>query len=531
MPSTLSQLARDITRVQFVGKDFDTYVTEINGLLLEAFGDTFYNNFVVTDQGQILIESVADGLSTLSWFADRQASECYLSDTVIPSNAAKLARLVGYKPRGAVPSSGEVSITLTTAQPFVVDVPAGTQLSGPGELLYETNEKITFNSGELGPKTVGITEGSTTEETYVATGLANQVFALRRVPDSQFVSEGSVQVFVDNVEWSVPDFITFDKSNQAEALITQDPPIVRTGDGIAGNIPPEGSEVRITYRTVFGSAGQAQAGTISSFRLPVVSNFTPIPATVSNGAATSVGSDPETLSETKANAPRVFRTADRAVTAEDYTTLSESYVDADFGAIAVARAVIARGVEEDAETRTILQDIEAQCGALTPDLVARLDAHWSSVLSSSCKANLVSVQVLQRDGDGRLIAPNLGLANSLKVFLEDRKEVTQTVSVTDGSINLFTVDTTANVNIIQGFNRSIVAAFVKDVIDSFLVGKKFGESVFLSQLVDRIQAVSGVDYVNVIFTSPASKVDTNGNVIVEDYEVVTLGTTTVNPLN
>ena len=531
MPQTISQLARNLTRVQFIGKDFDTYILEINSLLEQAFGDTLYNNFVATDQGQVMIEAVGDGLSTLAWFVDRQASECYLSDTVIPSNAAKLARLVGYKPSGAVPSTGNVEITLSVSQPFLVEIPAGTQLQGPGELLYETNEKLVFAAGEKGPLAVGVTEGTSVEEVFVATGLANQIFALRRVPESQFIAEGSVQFFVDNFEWSVVDFITFEKTDQAEDLITQDPPLTRTGDGIAGNIPPEGSEVRVTYRTVFGASGTAQANTITAFRLPVVSNFTSIPATVTNPTPTSVGSDPETISETKANAPRVFRTAQRAVTTEDYTTLAESYVDANFGAVAVARAVISRSLEEDAETRTILQDIEAQCGALTPDLVSRLTTHWGSVLSSSCKANLVSVQILQRDADGRLIAPNLGLATSLKTFLDERKEVTQTVSVTDGSINLFTADTTANVNILQGFNREIVRASVKDVIDAFLVGKKFGESVFLSQLVDQIQDVAGVDYVNVTFTSPATKVDVNGNVIVEEFEVVTLGTTVVNALN
>lgn len=591
----ISETAREITRTSFIGKDFDSYVAEITGFISQRFGTELFNNFTASELGIVLIESTSYALSTLSWFMDRQASETYLETAILPTSVARLARLIGYKPSGAVPSTGTAQVTLTVPKAFDVVIPVGSQMASVTGKTYETSAELTFTAGQVGPSDVAIVEGITIEESKVSDGSAGQRFSIDSLPTERFIGEGSVVVGVGGVDFTVVDFISFDQTNQVEVAVTEDPPTIRFGDGIAGNIPEQGAEIRITYRSTEGAAGPIQAGELTVFSQPVIVAFQVVATTVSNSTASAPGSDSESLSETKANAPAVFRTADRAVTEGDYTSLVEAYVDADFGAVAVGRAVISRGIEEDAETRTILALLEAACGvtlihgtvtggpfqvgdiltgaissatgtvtrvdassmevksvtgtfstedvtgsisgatatvtsvvgSITTDLLVRLTAHWNAVLSSNCKANLVSVQILQSDSTGRLIAPNAGLAASLQTFLEARKEATQTVSVTDGSINLFSVDTTARVKLLDGFNRTTVANDVQVVIDGFLSTKRFGESVFRSQLDDLVQAVSGVDYVNLSFTSPLTKVDSFGNVIIELFEVVTLGTTTI----
>lgn len=595
MAVSISATARTITRTAFIGKDFDTYVTEITDFVQQRFGNELYNNFTASDLGIMLIEGTSFALSTLSWFMDRQASETYIETAILPTSVSRLSRLIGYKPSGAVPSTGTAQVELTAAKAFDVTIPLGSQIASSTGKTYETSQDLTFFAGEVGPKDVAIVEGITVEESFIADGTQGQRYALARVPEGRFIADGSVVISVGGVPFDVVDFISFEQTDQVEAAITEDPPTIRFGDGIAGNIPGAGAEIRVSYRATEGAAGPVQAGELTAFSQPVIVAFQVIANTVSNDSASAPGSDSESLSETKSNAPAVFRTADRAVTEEDYTSLVEAYVDPDFGAVAVGRAVISRGIEEDAATRTILDQLAAVCGVtlifssapatafqvgdtvtgviseavgtcvrvdalsievkevtgtfsveevtgsisgatgdvssavgtIGTSLLTQLNSHWSSVLSSNCKANLVSVQILQRDSTERLIAPNAGLAQSLQTFLEARKEATQTVSVTDGSINLFSVDTTAGTKLLPGFNRTTVANSVQQVVDDFLIAKRFGESVYRSQLDDLLQDVDGVDYVNLEFTSPTSKVDTFGNVIISPFEVVTLGTTTV----
>lgn len=538
MGVTLSTTARDLVRTNFVAKDFDTYVSEIQSFILARFGDLLYNNFNASDTGSVLIESVSYALSNASWFVDRQSGEVYIETVEIPTNAARLTRLVGYKPAGAVPSSGNVEITLSTLYGFPVVISKGTQLLGPAGLIFETSADVTIPAGTLGPVTVGVVEGQTMEEVFSSDGSEGQIFRLRRVPLNTFIAQGSAVVTVAGVDWPVQDFIDFLQTNQVEIGYAESPPTMRFGDGIAGNIPAKSADVRIRYRATHGAAGAAQAGTITAFQTPVLASFTTISALVTNINATGPGSDTESLSKTKSLAPRVFRAAQRAVHEDDYTALVEAFVDPDFGSVAVGRAVSARSIDEDAETQSILLAFESLAvslfGPLTVAQVAQFDAltsrlrtHWSEVLSSATKANLVSVQLLQKDVDGRLVPPNVNLVSALKTFLTAKREATATVSVTDGSVNLFAVDTTIQVAVANGFNRAVVLANVKAAIDDFLLTKKFGESVFLGDAYALIELISGVDHTNIRFTTPSSKLDQYGNIVVNKFEVVTLGTTTV----
>ena len=155
MAVTESQTARDLTRVRFIGKDWDTYVNEINSFIQAAFGNELYNAFVADDVGQMLIESSAYALSGMSWYADRQAGESFLETSEIPFNVSRLARLVGHKAAGAVPATGNVEIALSEPYTFDVVLEEGVQVQGDGGKTYETNQELTFLVGEVGPTASG----------------------------------------------------------------------------------------------------------------------------------------------------------------------------------------------------------------------------------------------------------------------------------------------------------------------------------------------------------------------------------------
>ncbi|MBD1847227.1 putative baseplate assembly protein [Cyanobacteria bacterium FACHB-63] len=86
-----------------------------------------------------------------------------------------------------------------------------------------------------------------------------------------------------------------------------------------GAIPPVGSEIRIVrYRTGGGREGNVQAQTVRFLRSAV-----PYVDRVTNHQAAVNGSDAESLEQAVLRATRFLRTRDRAVTAEDFETLTQ----------------------------------------------------------------------------------------------------------------------------------------------------------------------------------------------------------------
>jgi predicted phage baseplate assembly protein len=85
-----------------------------------------------------------------------------------------------------------------------------------------------------------------------------------------------------------------------------------------GSIPPRGSVIRMTsYRTGGGLKGNVQRGTL---RIPKTA--VPYIDRVINHGAASSGADAETLENAVIRIPRMLRTRDRAVTPQDFETLT-----------------------------------------------------------------------------------------------------------------------------------------------------------------------------------------------------------------
>jgi predicted phage baseplate assembly protein len=100
---------------------------------------------------------------------------------------------------------------------------------------------------------------------------------------------------------------------------------VLTGDGVNGNIPvayvrnPDANVVAREYRVGGGRRGNVAAGLINTAvtRIDGVDD-----GAIGNLLAASGGRDEETLDEARKRAPRVIRSRERAVTAEDYEHLA-----------------------------------------------------------------------------------------------------------------------------------------------------------------------------------------------------------------
>lgn len=98
--------------------------------------------------------------------------------------------------------------------------------------------------------------------------------------------------------------------------------VIRFGDGVHGSRPPEGTDFTATYRVGNGTRGNIGLDSIGHivFAGPAVES-------VSNPTPARGGVDPETTEHVRQSAPSAFRTQERAVTANDYSEVSQRRPD------------------------------------------------------------------------------------------------------------------------------------------------------------------------------------------------------------
>ena len=703
LQSTLTELRR----ATYIGKDFNTYVTEITQYVKQQFGDQTFNDFVESDLGVMFMELVAFANSTLSFYLDLQAGESYLDTAKLRNSVVRLCRNIGFKMTGAVPASATVQVSLQTPKPFDLTIVAGTQLSSTPGLLFETTASLLFNKiktltgtfiltkdsnivlgigdaigteilfgpnsepisvvklknnsddsyrkvisvdvssiphkiivdtpfpsdifptsevfllndilgamgnvlitdtvvdpgfthtgmaggsptapavgtitaipgiqiadtetftlndgvnppvvfefdkdsvvtpgnvpvpindtmsaddvaqtiigsvigaallninasfssmstvanpmldGEVGPKNVTVHEGQTVKETFLSTGQPNQSFKLQALPEGMMIADATVKVSVNNVPWTEVVFLDFQQADIFESQLASVPPLIRFGDSISGNIPPENADIQVEYFATDGAQGNLPSEQINAFSSPIVVNFQSVnDIIVGQPDPVTGGADFFSLSKAKALAPFVFKSLDRAVTEEDYTALSNTFSDPTAGAVGKARAIIVRSIDDD----FVLQNFLNELNGIAPSaLIQNIRDYWNTVVSGSCEANVVQIGILTVDADGRYRPPSAALLQALTDFLDARKEATVDVLAFDGSIFIIPIDLAIQVNKLVGFSDAAVQSAVQSAVSAFLREKNFGDSVRLGDLFQVVENVDGVNFSRINFTFP-----------------------------
>lgn len=371
----VSASVSSLNRVRYGGLDFDTHFDDLRSRVQVQFAEDF-NDFALSSLGIMLLDLVAYGLDSLSFYLDRRASDSYLDTARTRKAVARLSRQLGYKMGAAVSSSVDLDVAISTPGgfPFSVPLPKGFQFKGPDDLIFESAELVTYppNSGPTDIRSIPCYEGETITENFVSTGLANQSFELRRVPPSKFLVQGTMQVIVNGSPWTESDFLSFDETDQFEVGYNDDPPTVRFGDGVAGNIPALGAPIVVIYVASRGKAGQIAAGAITESVSPLVVSFTTIPLTINNPEAPEGGDDPESIAKVKVLAGRVFKSRQVAVTRGDYQALSNAFADPLYGRVAAAQAISSRSAAQDiflqnsiAEIKNLIDPIKEAVNDLT----------------------------------------------------------------------------------------------------------------------------------------------------------------------
>lgn len=192
----------------------------------------------------------------------------------------------------------------------------------------------------------------------------------------------------------------------------------------------------------------------------------------------------------------------------------------------------ATGIRGDLQTiSTVVQDVSTEVEGYTQDLYDHIDG----ILSADCKANLISVPILTRDAAGFYTSPTIALIRSLQEYLDARKEVTQVVRVISGEDYLVPAVIRCRISVLTGRSMQRVKATAEAAIDNALRDRAFGDSLYLKELYDALSVISGdVGFVNVEIlgyddggTTLTSKLDADGNLIVDSIDIVTKGSVTV----
>jgi hypothetical protein len=366
--------------------DFATASDELL-LRLQAQFAADFNDFSVSSLAIILLDLEAYGLDGLGYYLDRRALEAYLATATTRQATTRLCRQLGYKMRGGLAASVDLTVTVPDLHAFAVPIPKGFLIRGPNGLVYEVARAVTFLAGETGgavAKNLPCFEGQSFAETFVADGTVNQSFMLRRA-GTKFVVAGTVVVAVNGTTWSEVEFLTFGATPQFEVGYTEEPPRIRFGSGSVGAIPPSGATVQVSYFATSGVAGRVAKETLTEPVTPLVVNFATITLTLSNPAASVGGNDPETIDEARQNAPRTWKARNVAITQGDYEGLARSYADPLAGRVAVAQAYATRSADQDLALGASLRSIRDAAGAArtpTQTSLVTLRARLASITAS-----------------------------------------------------------------------------------------------------------------------------------------------------
>ena len=194
----------------------------------------------------------------------------------------------------------------------------------------------------------------------------------------------------------------------------------------------------------------------------------------------------------------------------------------------------ATGIREDLETiNTAVVDVSDTVEGYTQSIFDHVD-EW---LARDCNANLVTVPILALDTGGFYAAPSVALQREVQEYLDSRKEVTQTVKVTSGEDYLVEAVVRIRLGVLSGNSLQVAQTAAEAAIDAVLRGRAFGEALYVEELYDALDVLDETTkfqnatiegHLNGAGTATlTSKLDDDGNLIIEETEVVTKGSVTV----
>lgn len=538
-----NDVINELTRVKYVGQDFSTYYDEIANFLKQYYPDE-YTDYVNNNMGVALLQQSAWSNQNLAFYINRRVTNLFLTQSSNATAISRIARMLNYDIEPAIPFRVEVTVKLSDGPySFLVKIEKGFKFNAVNGLFYEyrLDNPVIYSPGET-EKTFEVQEGTTTRNTFISNGEPNQIFLLTGLETGEFIAKESFELTVGPESWEENRRITFDATAQFEANYFSDPPEIKFGDGVAGLVPEENSEIIVNFIVTKGLAGAISSNQITGAADQLVVQNNNIPLEIVSSTEASGGDDPEDFRKVKRQAPEFYQSQDRAITKRDYDAIINTYPG-----VAKGDAQIIRSIDQDLTLNEYLDDIvdavSGCSGTVQSDvttLVGGLRTYLGGIISDTCKSNTVQVSVLTKNANNRYVSPTEQLKEDIRLHLEERNDIVHVVSVVDGTSGIIEADIT--VDILVDFNAitdDVIEAarlsLMKDDAEPYglLILRDYGESLYLSDIYKSIRDsqanTTDIEYMNIKIVGPTEKLDSDGNLIIDarGQEIIQPGTVLV----
>lgn len=491
-------------QIDYTSKDYEAFKASMLDHATNIFPE--WTGRSESDFGVMLTEMFAYMGDILSYYGDRIAGEAYLSTATQRRSVLLLSQLLGYTPANAIAATGTVTFSSTADTVGTTLVPAGTKVMSDfitkydSPIFFETlsdavvpgaggSSTVAVEQGEKqGTRNITINVGTPYEEIVlvqelgVADGSLDQRIALPSSP----VIQGSIRFFTaildaqgtaTYLEWQeYTNLIDASSQELAFSIDTDENGVtnIQLGDGVNGQVAPNGASTFAAYRVGGGVKGNLGANQITE----LVDSFPNI-TIISSGAITG-GADAESTEQIRINAPKAYRTQNRAVTLTDYEDLA-------LGVAAVYKA-------------------SAVANAYTS----------------------VTVFIVGPNGS----TASQGLRDAVKAYLDSRKLAGTTVTVSNATVIPINIGSASGptapviLGVLDNYRRADVTAAVTNALKNYLTlaNVDFAQRISLSDIYRIIAGVAGVAYAQIPLLARSDAVQSGtSDIQLRNWEVPSAG--------
>ena len=284
-----------------------------------------------------LIDTLAYNTYYTAFNANLVVNELFIDSATLRDNVVAIAKQLGYRPKGITSPTAYISFNVSYGAPTTdteLLLKKGTGfISSFDNNIYQyitledvtgqvVNNVATFDNVE-------VREGTQILNTFtVNTSLKSQRFVL----DNPNIDTNTIRVKVYpsgsnfNESYLVADnILNVDSTSKVFFIeeIEDDRYEILLGDGVLGKKVDNGSRVEVSYITTSGPESNGVKTFVFSGVIENPNGVSPnaFNTSITNVSASSGGEDKESIKNIKTNAPKMYGTQDRAVTAQDYSAI------------------------------------------------------------------------------------------------------------------------------------------------------------------------------------------------------------------
>lgn len=209
------------------------------------------------------------------------------------------------------------------------------------------------------------------------------------------------------------------------------------------------------------------------------------------------------------------------VTVDEVTRTIEIATDSDNSIPLVSESVTAKSAPTGgiSTVQTLITEDLGSVGQIADEIESQseiIESYLEDNLSDGCRANVVQVSVLAKDANRKYVSPPTSLLEEIKAYLEDRKDVTHSVSCVSGFGNVIEVDMLVEVLVDENSIEDDVTNKIDNAIKKsdakpygILVEREFNKSLYISECYQAIRdnvEDREYDFLNVVIQGPSKHV-------------------------